>query len=212
MTARVGWGAMADRAPVCARAGLPGLVTGLGLARRSRSHCSPGEPRLVSLLALLAGVSLNGWQGLWTYRLTEIAGVARAGTASGVALTFVALSITLAPPTFGGIADAASMKALWAVLAGMLVIALASPSPRIRGGARMSRTVVVTGSASGIGRATPTGSRPPVTSSSASTCATPRSRPTSARSRGGRPRLPRSRHTAPSTRSSAARASRRRAT
>jgi hypothetical protein len=51
--------------------------------------------------------------------------VARAGTASGVALTFVALSITLAPPTFGGIADAASMKALWAVLAGALVIALA---------------------------------------------------------------------------------------
>ena len=77
------------------------------------------------LLAMLAGISLNGWQGLWTYRLTEIAGVARAGTASGVALTFVALSITLAPPTFGGIADAASMKALWAVLAGALVIALA---------------------------------------------------------------------------------------
>ena len=76
-------------------------------------------------LALLAGISLNGWQGLWTYRLTEIAGVARAGTASGVALTFVALSITLATPAFGVIADTASMRALWCVLAGVLVIGLA---------------------------------------------------------------------------------------
>ena len=125
MTARIGWGAIADRSPMLRTRGLPGLVTGLGLATALALAVLPlANLGWFLLLALLAGISLNGWQGLWTYRLTEIAGVARAGTASGVALTFVALSITLAPPTFGGIADAASMKALWGVLAGVLVIAL----------------------------------------------------------------------------------------
>jgi predicted MFS family arabinose efflux permease len=101
-------------------------VTALGLATALALAALPGESLGWFLaLALLAGISLNGWQGLWTYRLTEIAGVARAGTASGVALTFVALSITLATPAFGVIADAASMRALWCVLAGVLVIGLA---------------------------------------------------------------------------------------
>jgi predicted MFS family arabinose efflux permease len=101
-------------------------VTALGLATALALATLPADGLGWFLaLALLAGISLNGWQGLWTYRLTEIAGVARAGTASGVALTFVALSITLATPAFGAIADAASMQALWAVLAGVLVIALA---------------------------------------------------------------------------------------
>ena len=125
MTARVGWGAIADRSPALRMRGLPGLVTALGLLTTLALAVLPvANLGWFLVLALLAGVSLNGWQGLWTYRLTELAGVARAGTASGVALTFVALSITLAPPTFGGIADAASMKALWGVLAGVLAIAL----------------------------------------------------------------------------------------
>jgi predicted MFS family arabinose efflux permease len=126
MTARVGWGALADRLPGFRTRALPGLVTALGLATALALATLPADGLGWFLaLALLAGISLNGWQGLWTYRLTEIAGVARAGTASGVALTFVALSITLATPAFGAIADAASMQALWAVLAGVLVIALA---------------------------------------------------------------------------------------
>jgi predicted MFS family arabinose efflux permease len=126
MTARVGWGIVADRLPALRTRALPGLVTALGLATALALAALPGESLGWFLaLALLAGISLNGWQGLWTYRLTEIAGVARAGTASGVALTFVALSITLATPAFGVIADAASMRALWCVLAGVLVIGLA---------------------------------------------------------------------------------------
>jgi predicted MFS family arabinose efflux permease len=126
MTARVGWGIVADRLPALRTRALPGLVTALGLATALALAALPGESLGWFLaLALLAGISLNGWQGLWTYRLTEIAGVARAGTASGVALTFVALSITLATPAFGVIADTASMRALWCVLAGVLVIGLA---------------------------------------------------------------------------------------
>ena len=125
MTARIGWGAVADRLPSYRTRALPGLVTGLALATAIGLAALPAENLGWFLaLALLAGVSLNGWQGLWTYRLTEIAGVARAGTASGVALTFIAASITLATPAFGAVADAASMRALWGVLAAVLVVAL----------------------------------------------------------------------------------------
>lgn len=125
MTARIGWGAVADRLPRHRSRGIPGLVTVLALATAVALAAFPLESLSGFLaLALLAGISLNAWQGLWTYRLTEIAGVERAGTASGVALTFIALSITLATPTFGAVADAAgTMRALWGVLAVALGVA-----------------------------------------------------------------------------------------
>lgn len=123
--ARVGWGAVADRLPRHRARGIPALVTGLGLVTTVGLATLPLESLGAFVaLALLAGISLNAWQGLWTYRLTEIAGVERAGTASGVALTFIALSITLTTPLLGAVADATgTLRALWGVLAAALVVA-----------------------------------------------------------------------------------------
>lgn len=137
MTARVGWGFVADRLPRHRARGIPGFVTGLALVTALGLALLPLESLAAFVaLALLAGISLNAWQGLWTYRLTEIAGVERAGTASGVALTFIALSITLATPLLGAVADATgSLRALWGVLAATLVVAFAALAliPRAEG-------------------------------------------------------------------------------
>ena len=138
MTARIGWGVAADRAPRLRARALPAAVTALAVAAAAGLALLP----LHSLgafagVALLCGISINAWQGLWTHRLTEIVGIERAGTAAGVALTFIAVSITASTPAYGAVADAAgTMRALWAAVACVLAVALLAVAllPRLRDG------------------------------------------------------------------------------
>jgi predicted MFS family arabinose efflux permease len=126
MAARVGWGVAADRMPHLRARALPATVTALGIGAAALLALLPLQTLGgFAALAVLCGISINGWQGLWAVRLTEIAGVARAGTAMGVALTFIGIAITAAPPAYGAIADATgTMRALWGALACALVVAL----------------------------------------------------------------------------------------
>jgi hypothetical protein len=60
--------------------------------------------------------------------IAETAGPARAGAATGFAITFIALAIAISLPSYGLVADlAGTYRAIWAALA--LVLAAAS-SPR----------------------------------------------------------------------------------
>src|SRR5262249_54141094 len=86
---------------------------------------------------VVAGISINGWQGAWILRLTELAGAARAGTATGLALTFMGISLTASPLLYGALADATgTLRSIWVGIAFMLVLAcgtvLLMPSSRRR--------------------------------------------------------------------------------
>ena len=74
--------------------------------------------------AILAGLALIGYQGLWVTMVAEAAGPERVGAATGLAITFIGASIALSPPLYGLVADlAGTYRAIWAVLAVVLGIA-----------------------------------------------------------------------------------------
>jgi|tagenome__1003787_1003787.scaffolds.fasta_scaffold20953057_2 MFS family permease len=80
---------------------------------------------VIGAIVALAGLALIGYQGLWITMIAEVAGPARVGAATGFAITFVACAIALSPPLYGLVADlAGTYRAIWAVLAGVLVVAL----------------------------------------------------------------------------------------
>jgi MFS family permease len=98
-----------------------GLVAALALLTTPRS--APIE--VFVALAALGGFALIGYQGLWITMIAEVAGPARVGAATGFAITFVACAIAASPPLYGLVADlAGTYRAIWAVLAAVLVVAL----------------------------------------------------------------------------------------
>lgn len=128
---RILWGLASDRVfagrrkpPLLLITGL-GLVTALTLALLPR----PAPLAVFALAALLAGLSLIGWQGLWVTAMGELAGPARVGAVTGFGLTFVAVAIAASPPLYGLVIDlAGGFRTMWAVLAATLVAALAVAS------------------------------------------------------------------------------------
>jgi MFS family permease len=123
---RVAWGAVSDRAlsrgrkPLLLVLTAACLVGALGLFLVPQS-ASPGE---VAALAVLAGLTLIGYQGLWVTMVAESAGPARVGAATGLAVTFVTISIALSPPFYGLISDiAGTYRAIWGALSVILAIA-----------------------------------------------------------------------------------------
>ncbi|HET6172385.1 MAG TPA: MFS transporter [Gaiellales bacterium] len=80
---------------------------------------------LIGVIVAIAGLALIGYQGLWITMIAEVAGPDRVGAATGFAITFVAGAIALSPPLYGLVADVAgTYRAIWAVLACVLVVAL----------------------------------------------------------------------------------------
>lgn len=138
---RICWGALADRLPRLRSRGLFGLLTLIGAASTAALAVFPtGNLAVLVAIALLAGVSINGWQGIWISRLTEIAGVERAGTATGFALTFLGIGLTVSTPIYGAIADTAgTLRASWVaatLMLGLAALAIAFvPSTRTTGDA-----------------------------------------------------------------------------
>jgi hypothetical protein len=75
-------------------------------------------------VAILAGLTLIGYQGLWITMVAEVAGPVRVGAATGFAVTFVGIAIALSPPFFGLVSDiAGTYRAIWGVLAVLIAIA-----------------------------------------------------------------------------------------
>jgi MFS family permease len=122
---RLGWGQLADRFPRLRARWLFALLSLVGAAcTATLALTSTGNLVFLAVIGLIAGLSINGWQGIWISRLTELAGIERAGTATGFSLTFLGVALTLSTPVYGAIADASgSLRASWIGATAMLVLA-----------------------------------------------------------------------------------------
>ena len=101
----------------------------LAITRRARRRAAP-VPRAAHRAAgdhrrivAVAGLALIGYQGLWITMIAEVAGPERVGAATGFAITFVP-SRSRQSAALRLVADiAGTYRAIWAVLAAVLVVA-----------------------------------------------------------------------------------------
>jgi MFS family permease len=124
---RIFWGTISDRAIARGRKPLLVLLNVTGVAAALVLFAIPASSPLVlfGVVAAFAGFALIGYQGLWITFVAETAGPRRVGAATGFAVTFVQVAIALSPPFYGLVADVSgSYRAIWAVLACVLLVAL----------------------------------------------------------------------------------------
>jgi MFS family permease len=123
---RLAWGALSDRRYGGRR--VPALVwcVGAGAVFPALLLALPAPARLpeVAAVALLGGVLLLGWNGLYSTLITELAGRNLGATAMGVSMTVLYVATMLSPPLFGWLVDATSYTVGWVVLIGVMGIAL----------------------------------------------------------------------------------------
>jgi len=127
--ARLFWGALSDRffggerirliALLCAFCALALLALSL-LPHRA-------APALALLAAALAGASCGGWNGLFAALQAEIGGVAAAGSAIGLGLTYLFGTGIVAAPLFGAAVDHYGFDVAWRAL-GVIVALGAFPA------------------------------------------------------------------------------------
>jgi MFS family permease len=123
---RVAWGAVSDRALSRGRKPLLLVLTAGCLLAALALFAAPHSTSTAEMagLAILAGLTLIGYQGLWITMVAEVAGPARVGAATGFVVTFVGIAIALTPPLYGLVADiAGTYRAIWAVLSVVLALA-----------------------------------------------------------------------------------------
>lgn len=133
---RVGWGWVSDHLLGARRKPLVVTITLIALAGALLLLAIPRDaPKaLFVLAAVVAGLSVFGYQGLWVTMIAESAGPRRVGAATGFGVTFATASIALSPPLYGLIADTAgSYRAIWAALAIVVALALV-PAVLVREG------------------------------------------------------------------------------
>ncbi len=139
---RLAWGAFSDRR--CGGRRVPALVwcVGVGVLFPLVLNILPRPARgpEVPLVALVGGVLLLGWNGLYSTLITELGGAARAATAMGVSMTLLYVMTMLTPPLFGWLVDQTSYAAGWAALVGVMALAFVAarriPEPRSAPGDR----------------------------------------------------------------------------
>jgi MFS family permease len=128
---RVLWGLVSDRRGGGSRKAYLLTINVVGLIGALLLFVVPRTApiALIGVIVALAGVALIGYQGLWITMIAEVAGPERVGAATGFAITFVASAIAVSPPLYGLVADlAGTYRAIWAVLAAVLVVALVPAS------------------------------------------------------------------------------------
>lgn len=123
---RLGWGFVSDRylggdrliplAVICGLAGVSAAVLAL---------VTPGAVVALFFASFFLGLTASGWNGLMAAALSEVGGVDRAASALGLGLTAIFAASALGPPTFGLIADHASLNSAWAVTSAIAFLALA---------------------------------------------------------------------------------------
>jgi len=124
---RVVWGAASDRLFAGARRPVMLAISACAIAAALLLAVLPGRVGAWTLLpvALLGGLSMMGWNGIWVMAIAELAMPARRGAELGFSLTFLAIAIVVWPPLFGLIRDASgSYTASWLALAGLLAVGL----------------------------------------------------------------------------------------
>jgi predicted MFS family arabinose efflux permease len=123
---RIVWGLVSDRHSGGNRKAFLLAINVVGLVGALLLFVVPRSSPLVLIGAIvaLAGLALIGYQGLWITMIAEVAGPERVGAATGFAITFVSGAIAASPPLYGLVADiTGSYRAIWAVLAAVLVLA-----------------------------------------------------------------------------------------
>ncbi len=124
---RVAWGLFSDRAPGSNRKSSLLTINAVGLIGALLLFAVPRSVpiELTAGIVAFAGLGLIGYQGLWVTMVTEVAGPAQVGAATGFAITFVSCAIAASPPLYGLVADqAGTYRAIWIVLAAILAVAL----------------------------------------------------------------------------------------
>lgn len=139
---RMAWGAFSDRRYGGRRVPAVAWCVGAGvLFPIVLILLSPAvPPAAVALVALVGGVLLLGWNGLYSTLVNESAGPGRGATAMGVSMTFLYIATMVTQPLFGWLIDHTSYAVGWATLIGVMVCALAVtyriPEPGPRSAAR----------------------------------------------------------------------------
>ena len=128
IVARPAWGTISDRffhgdrtrpmALMCGIAAVAAIMLSLGAGVVLPSAITIG-------IALAFGCSAIAFTGIFNTILAEIGGVASAGSAMGVGLTFNYAAGFITPPLFGIVVDAYGFALAWRVLAVALVIGAA---------------------------------------------------------------------------------------
>ncbi len=120
---RLSWGWASDRVfndrlvPLAIICVLAALATA-ALAALGRGAVVP-----LFLAAALLGFSGAGWNGLMAAAMAEVGGTERAASALGLALTAIYGASALAPFAFGALADHASLRTSWLLMAGLSLLA-----------------------------------------------------------------------------------------
>lgn len=120
---RMVWGALSDRryggrrVPALTRCVAMGVLFPLVLIGLARF---PHTPVVVATVALIGGLLLLGWNGLYSTLVTESAGPARGATAMGVSMTALYLTTMITPPLFGWLVDHTSYAAGWTAIVGVM--------------------------------------------------------------------------------------------
>jgi MFS family permease len=123
---RIGWGWASDshlhagRKPLLLLLTLGALTSALALALIPTS----APVGVYAAVALVAGLSLLGYQGLWVVMIADAVGPERIGRATGFSITFITASIAVSPPLYGLAADVAgTYRAVWGALAVVIAVA-----------------------------------------------------------------------------------------
>jgi MFS transporter, ACS family, hexuronate transporter len=138
---RLSWGWASDRifndrlvplAIICVLAAIASAVLGL----LGRGAVAP-----LFFAAALLGFSGAGWNGLMAAAMAEVGGTERAASALGLALSAIYGASAVAPAVFGTLADHASLRASWTLMA---VLSLVAVVPVLRLRFALSKTAATT--------------------------------------------------------------------
>lgn len=120
---RLLWGSVSDRlfggdrmAPIVLLC-LVAAVALLWLARLQSSSVTP-----VMCVAVLLGISVAAWNGLFAAVQAEIGGPELAGSSLGIGLTVIYGAGAIAPPIFGALVDHTSFPFAWNVMAVLMLL------------------------------------------------------------------------------------------
>ena len=123
---RIGWGALSDRLLSRGRKPLLLALTAAGFAAVGLFYAlPPSTPAgLIAAAVALVGVGVIGFQGLMIAMIADAAGPANMGAATGWSVTFVQLTVVVAAPLYGLVADwSGSYHTIFAVLTAVLALA-----------------------------------------------------------------------------------------
>ncbi len=97
---------------------------GIILAMRFVEPGIPGP--VIALIAIVLGLTMLSWMGMYTVLVSELAGAARTGTALGAAQLLMRVGMSVMPPLFGLLIDITGGYALpLAAVAGLAFLATA---------------------------------------------------------------------------------------